>query len=227
MKKLSIILALLCGCFGAPAQPNHNFYDSALVRYIDSLPAEQPFDTSRPWQKWDIQLLYIVSDRDIYHLFGYTVSRQFKETDFSRYHILGEQRCNQCMTTCHHEDGQTACHRNRCNLKWVWSLRENSKAFDSIAITNLIPLPEGNVGQRSDTVIRAEAGFSDWYVTGFGDCHARFEYNLFADRWYPSIILIERNIYGGCRAAGRKEYLIRFPEQTGKKEFYKQTILVD
>lgn len=226
MKKLPVLLALLLFGYVAGAQPKHTFRDGALVRYIDSLPVSQPFDTAHPWQKWETPLLYIISDRDIYQLFGYGAFKQLRDLDFSRYHILGEQRCKQCMANCRHEDGQTACHRNRCNLVWVWSLRDNSKAFDSVQVS-VTDLPEAEERERPDGVVNTVPGFTYWYVSGFGDCHARFEYSLAADRYYPSLVLTEKNIYGGCRAAGRKDYLVRFKEQAGKTQFYKQTVLAE
>ena len=52
------------------------------------------------------------------------------------------------------------------------------------------------------------------------------QYAVFADKYYPSIVLKEWNYWGGCRAGGSKDYTISFKEPEGVLYKVKRTILM-
>ncbi|MBL7731027.1 MAG: hypothetical protein JNM88_07600 [Chitinophagaceae bacterium] len=221
------LLILLLVAQTATAQSWRLQKDSAKITIIEGLPAKQPFDTAKPWQTTTEEQVYIISDKDLYDYLGYATATKFKDVDFTTQHIIGEYVCRQCMNGCRHEEGQTACHRNRCQYGWVWWKRDNNKAFEEIPVTVLPGKDEHVLNGRlflDDTLILS-ADTTRWLTTGFGDCHATFEYRLVHDRYLGHLLLIEDNIYGGCRAASSKPYTILFALPAGTRKHYKRTIL--
>lgn len=218
-KFLSLLL-LLCGFSTSLAQVPYFEKDSAAVKIIPELSSDEPFDTAHPYKTRKDPYLYILSQHDIYDLFGYAEFNELAGFDFSHYHILGRQVCNQCDRVCRHQEGETNCHRNRCDKKWIWLKRENSRAFTLIpSATGLghtgTSLPDGRVSFPADTVIMLndDAGQAAWYTHSGGDCHARISFDVFTDNYYPVLLLRENNVYGGCRAGGFWDFTIRFNKQ--------------
>jgi hypothetical protein len=103
---MRLLIACLFLSIAAPAQIAAPAEDSSFVKIID-LPRSEPFDTARPWQKYNLPYYYIISDKDFYDLFGYEVTTKFREFDFANYHILGQQK----------------------NRQWIWTMRDNEIAF--------------------------------------------------------------------------------------------------
>lgn len=201
--------------------------DSAIVKEID-LPSKEPFDTARSYSRVHSSYVYIISDKDVYDLFGYDISMRFynNKFDFTNYHVLGELICRQCLETCRHDEGYRVCHRNACNKEWVWVVRDNQKAFTEIPATAM----PGHIGRDKhmfyDTVIIAKSDTARWYTTGHGDCFAHFKYAVVADKYHHALILKEWNYWGGCRAGGSKEYTITFKEPEAIVYKVKRTILM-
>jgi hypothetical protein len=44
--------------------------------------------------------------------------------DFARYELLLYAACPQCLAYCEHDSGKTSCHRNACNFREAWFVRE-------------------------------------------------------------------------------------------------------
>ncbi|MBI5857328.1 MAG: hypothetical protein HZB42_06730 [Sphingobacteriales bacterium] len=191
--------------------------DSAFIKEVDGLPAKEPFDTAHSYRQVVQPYIYIISGHDMYNLFGYDTFMKYRDFDFANNHILGSVQCRQCLMYCQHDEGQTACHRNRCSYGWIWLMRDNKKAFIEISST-IVPghVDADMTGQRKsfvgDTIIasRKDHSFSNWYTHGQGDCFATFKYNIYADKYHPILLLKERNYWGGCRAGGFWDFTISF-----------------
>ena len=151
---------------------------------------------------------------------------KYYQYNFSDYHILGEQKCKQCIEHCRHDEGRTECHRNACDKEWIWVVRDNKKAFTEIPVRTILGHDRNDVPRYNDTIITTAPDTSKWYTTGHGDCFARFTYAVFADKYHPSIVLKEWNYWGGCRAGGSKDYTISFKEPEGVLYKVKRTILM-
>lgn len=230
---MRLLSCLLLFCY--PASGQFTFYakDSSIVKEID-LPAKEPFDTSKAYYRETTPYIYISSDNDLYNYFGWQTASKYHEFDFKNYHIFGEQACRQCMEFCHHDAGQTACHRNKCDMEWIWVMRDNKKAFTEIPVS-ILPghiskdLPPNVRSFWGDTLIKSktDTAIAKWYTTGRGDCFARFEYRLYADKYHSALLLKEWNYWGGCRAGGRKDFTLSFSMPEGILYKFKNTILVD
>jgi len=227
-----LFIGLLC-CSTASGQAIFSGKDSSVIKIINDLPASEPFDTAHSYRKVNSPYVYIISDKDLYDIFGWPIPVKYEDFNFSDYHILGTLECKQCMLYCHHDEGQTNCHCNRCNKGWVWTMRDNKKAFTEIPVT-IMP---GHIGNKllskhhsfiGDTIIKAtpDNSMTQWYVTGHGDCMAHFNYSLFTDKYHPVLLLQERNYWGGCRAGGSRDYTISFIMSPGILYHTKNTILM-
>ena len=219
-----MLLALLICCNSVSAQTLLFSKDSAIVKEID-LPSVEPFDTSRSYFRVNTPHVYIISDKDVYDLFGYDILMKYYQFNFADYHILGEQKCIQCAKYCRHNEGDTYCHRNRCNKTWKWVIRDNKKAFTEIPSHGEPWYKRDDLPRYRDTVI-TERDSSKWYTTGHGDCFAKFKYAVVADKYHPVLILKEWNYWGGCRAGGSKPATIVYKEPGGILQKTKRTILV-
>lgn len=229
------LLFILLLCYSA-ASGQSTFFgkDSSIIKLIYDLPASEPFDTAHAYRKVNSPYVYIISDKDLYDNFGWPIPEQYREFNFGDYHILGTFECRQCLKYCHHDEGQTNCHRNRCNTGWVWMIRDNKKAFTEIPVktipghtgTNLSSNPGSFWG---DTIIKAvtDTNIVQWYTTGHGDCMAHFDYGLFTDKYHPVLLLKEWNHWGGCRAGGSKASTISFTMPPGILYRKKNTILME
>lgn len=207
--------------------------DSAFVKLIDDLPAKHPFDTSKSyWYKIKYEYLYIISDKDLYEVFGYNIATRYRNFGFETYHILGKEICKQCELYCHHDEGQRDCHRNVCNKEWTWIMRDNKRAFTEIPSKGNLPLTSEQTElikyKYSDTVLisNSDAGTATWITQSGGDCHATFKFGVFRDNYYQAIILKEWNYYGGCRAGGFWEFAINFPMPNGNFQTSKNVIFM-
>ena len=200
--------------------------DSAFVSTIE-LPSEEPFDTARSYFRVKTPYVFIISDKDLYNHFGYDVAMKFYKFNFADFHILGTLQCWQCLAGCNHDKGHRNCHRNACNLEWVWVKRDNKKAFTAIPSYTIPWHERKDVPMYNDTVITSSPDTSKWYTTGHGDCFARFKYAIVADKYYPVLILKEWNYWGGCRAGGSKQATIIFKKPEGILYKTKRTILVE
>lgn len=227
---MRILFGLLFCCGAVSAQ---TIKDSAFIKIIADLPAAEPFDTAHSYRRVNQPYVYIISDKDIYKNFGWQLSAKYREFDFSNYHILGRQACRQCLLYCRHDEDQTACHRNRCSIGWVWLMRENKKAFTEVSSVTLpghveAKLPEGRHSFFGDTIISSSAdSMTRWYTHGGGDCHARFEYSVSSDKYYPVLLLTERNFWGGCRAGGSWNFTVSFKVPPGILYHSKNIILME
>lgn len=208
--------------------------DSAFVRYQEGLPAAEPFDTTQRWEKADGPYQYIVSNNDLYDLFGYNHYVRFQDFDFKKYHILGMKACKKCLLACRSAGMSYACHADRCNYSWVWMVRENDKAFSLIpSLTResdkLDTLSFANRRNYRDTVLSGPGNEKRklWYTSAGGDCHAKFSYAILQDKYYPVVLMKEWNYYGGCRAGGSWEYTIQFNQPDKNRQYVKRTILMD
>ena len=208
--------------------------DSAFISLIGSLPGKEPFDSSRKWNQSTDPYLYILSDNDLYNLFGYAVMTRMKDFDFTHQHILGLRTCKQCFLFCRHDRGEKKCHRNAHYLQWIWLARDNGRAFSGLSsVTDSGHIDTEIPGQREewlqDTVLPrpSQPGQNAWYTQGGGDCHARISYTVHADRYYPVLLLKEWNEYGGCRAGGFWAFTISFPAPGKKVQYVKRTILLE
>ncbi|HMK25345.1 MAG TPA: hypothetical protein VK483_04885 [Chitinophagaceae bacterium] len=207
---MRLFFILLC-CSTASGQAIFAGKDSSVIKIIDDLPASEPFDTAHAYRKVNSPYVYIISDKDLYDIFGWPIPVKYEEFNFNDYHILG----------------------TRSNKGWVWMMRDNKKAFTEIPAT-AIP---GHVGNKppsklqifmGDTIIKTASATSmtQWYVTGHGDCMAHFDYSLFTDNYHPVLLLKERNYWGGCRAGGSRDYTISFSMPPGILYHTKNTILM-
>lgn len=207
--------------------------DSAFVRMIGGFPVSEPFDTSQQWKRVKGSYVYILSEKDLYEIFGIAITDPNRDVDFLHYHILGMRECRDCLF-CRHEEGRRDCHRNACSYRWVWRVRDNKKAFKEIpAIT--FPghvdavLPDGRNSFFRDTLLprKSDSTLTAWYTIGRGDCHARFSYLLQQDRYYPVLLLKELNYYGGCRAGGFRNFTVSFARPDGLFHFVKRTLFME
>lgn len=194
--------------------------DSAFIREV-ALPSISDKKV-RGWNAESGNYVYMFSYMDFYRLFDVdTFYYRYHDFDFSKYHILGLLACRQCLTVC--------CHRNAHEFEWVWTVRSNEKAFQQIPYT-MMPFPQQKQ-LYGDTVVMpaspADSGKVRWGTHGRGDCHARFRYELDADKYYPVTVLREYNYYGGCRAGGGKYSELKFSFVPGKTVYRKKTILMD
>ncbi|MEO5946409.1 MAG: hypothetical protein ABIP79_06295 [Chitinophagaceae bacterium] len=208
--------------------------DSAFIKVIDDLPTKEPFDTSKRYNSpIKDAYLYIISDKDIYALFGYSISSIYKDFDFKSYHILGKEICKQCEQHCNHDEGDRNCHRNSCNNEWVWLMRDNKKAFNEIPSQTKLDMTEEEAAtikyKYSDTVLlsNSDSVTATWLTHSGGDCHASFRFGIFQDNYYPAILLKEWNRYGGCRAGGFWQFAINFLMPAGNFQKSKNVILVE
>jgi hypothetical protein len=210
---MRLLICCLLLCSASSAQVIFPLTDSSIVKTID-LPATEPFDTSHSWHRVTGPYVYIISDKDIYDHFSYETTMKFYGFNFADYHILGTKKNNN---------------------EWVWIMRENKKAFSEVPVTTL-PGYEGHPGSKDrrlfymdDTLVKPVAGtdMAKWYTTGHGDCHAWFTYSLFTDKYYPVLLLKERNYWGGCRAGGSKSYTLSFSMPPGILYTLKNTILME
>ncbi|MEZ5034589.1 MAG: hypothetical protein R2796_06345 [Chitinophagaceae bacterium] len=203
--------------------------DSAFVSYVEDLPAT----IAKLSPKEKNSYIYLASVNDVYNYFGYELYMKFQKFDFNRFHILGSQKCKQCLAVCHHASVNKNCHRNVCQFEWVWLKRLNEKAFTIIAEQQVIPvsdkLKKAIQFNYNDTII-SNAGNSTkaiWVTHSGGDCHARFKHAIVKDNFYPIILLKEWNYYGGCRAGGQWDFAIEFSLPEGHYEYAKMEFLVD
>lgn len=232
MKVLFLLLCFISSIIHA--QVTYFSYDSAAVKLVETLPSKEPFDTAYKWRKAENAYIYIGSCDDVYDLFGYNVASQYKDFDFSSFHILGKSVCRQCEMYCDHHSGHTNCHRNRCQYSWVWAIRKNDQAF--------MEIPSGTdpgidtaffyskkIRTYHDTVISHPSDIkrSVWLTHSQGDCMARFTFAVFRDMYYPVLLLKEWNQYGGCRAARFEQFTISFETPPGINQFIKQVIRID
>ena len=209
---MRLLACLLLFYLPASAQNLFPEKDSSIVKFVD-LPSTEPFDTARAYDRVSGPYVYISSDHDIYRYFGYEIASKYRSINFTDYHILGKKGPD---------------------TKWVWMMRENKKAFTEIPVI----VSRGHIGpglgadHRSffgDTVIRAKivTDTSRWHTTGHGDCFARFTYAIYADNYYPALLMREWNHWGGCRAGGSWEYTLSFLKPAGIVYMMKNTILMD
>lgn len=208
--------------------------DSAALFILNSLPSREPFDSSQLSKTVKSPFIYLISQNDVYRLFGYTRYKEFAGFDFSNSHILGSFECRQCLRTCRHDQGDGACHRNRCRKEWVWRVRDNARAFAEIPSETRMENPDsarlnGRIFFGEDTLVNrvSDTRKTDWYTNAGGDCHARFTYAVYRDRYLPVLLLKEWNHYGGCRAAGYWNFTISFDRPEKEMVPVKATILVD
>lgn len=208
--------------------------DSSVVNTIAWLPSAEPFDTTRSFRKAEQKYIYIISDHDLYDLFGYNKTVDNRQFDFTNYHILGTQLCRQCLEYCSHNEGKTDCHRNICSYEWVWQMRDNKKAFTEIRSVTKDghvgnKLPKGRLDFFGDTIIigsTADRNHVQWYTHGRGDCHARFLYVVYLDKYYPVTLLKELNHWGGCRAGGNWAFTISFFLTRKVAQYSKNVVLM-
>lgn len=197
--------------------------DSSFVQKVN-LPVTIPAIINKINQEY----IYLTSDKDIYHLFGYDSMVNFRHFDFTNFHILGIKNCMQCKNQ--------QLHSPDCNKEWRWIKRQNSKAFtkiDTLFPTN-IPFIHANIHKTNfltDTIIQptssADSAIIQWHTTGHGDCHGWFTYDLLKDNFNPFILLKEWSHYGGCRAAGSRRTILYFKQLPNISCYYKTTILVE
>jgi len=189
------------------------FYkDSSIIKPITDLPTREPFDTTRTYNKMAKPFVYIISDKDMYDLFGYDLSIKYREFDFENYHILGLQK----------------------EKEWTWFMRENKKAFNEIPSMTLSGhlktyLPKDRNSFFGDTIINSTSDPTEalWFTHGHGDCFAKFKFSLFRDNYHPVLIMKEWNYWGGCRAGGSWDFTISFKKTEGILHYNKNIILVE
>jgi hypothetical protein len=184
--------------------------DSSVISIVGDLPSTEPFDTSRAYQKRKQRYVYILSGKDVYEIFGYSVSDKYQNFNFKDYHILGQQVTN----------------------KWTWQLRENKKAFVEVPSTTKFGwvgfrLANGTTSYLKDSLMQLISDSVQWATEGRGDCKAHFNYSVVRDKYYPTLLLIERNYWGGCRAGGSKAYTISFVMPRNILQYSKNTILMN
>lgn len=219
---MRILALFLLACTGTASSQDKTFInDSAYVRMI-GLP-----ETISRSVTLQAPYVYISSDNDLYDFFGYDTAMKHRDFDFAHFHIFGQYVCRQCLFTCNH---QMQCHRNRCQYSWVWTVRDNQKAFRRISAMQSPAGRDDLTGYR-DSVMQplkvADSGYARWYTHAGGDCHAYHTYQLFMDQFYPTMLMKEWNHYGGCRAGGFWVNMLKFIPPPEAKYFLKNTILVD
>jgi hypothetical protein len=229
--RLLFILLLCCGT--ASGQSIYSGKDSSFIKFIGNLPSSEPFDTAYAYRKVNSPFVYIISDKDLYENFGFELSEKFMDFNFSDYHILGTFQCKQCLMYCHHDQGQKNCHRNSCNIEWVWMMRDNKKAFTEIPAIVMPGHSGDDLSSKlhsfiGDTIIKSvpDTNMRQWYTTGHGDCMAHFDYSLFSDKYHPVLLLREMNYWGGCRAGGSRDYTISFTMPPDILYHTKNTVLM-
>ena len=47
--------------------------------------------------------------------------------DFSTQELVMYSACAQCLAFCNHDEGRTSCHRNACNFREAWFIREKKE----------------------------------------------------------------------------------------------------
>lgn len=218
MLRFAVLPVFLLITVMAPAQ-EILLKDSAFVNLVN-LPGKTKNPVTTPY-------VYLLSDHDVYDLFGYDTGTAYRHFDFEQYHILGMYACRQCTMNCVHEPGDknAACHRNRCVNGWIWLKRKNSIAFSSIPSVSL-RTTDRDYPYR-DTVIQtvSPADSAVWKVNVGGDCHARHVIKLYRDNAYPLVVMKEHNYYGGCRAGGFWQMTVRFMPPAGNWQYLHNTIL--
>jgi hypothetical protein len=223
---MRMLLCLLLFGGSVSAQPFYFAGDSAAVSTVD-LPGKEPFDTARAYLRAKNPYVYIISDKDLYDYFGHDAAMKFYHFNFADFHILGSWQCRQCALFCNHATGENNCHRNACKRGWVWVKRDNKKAFATIPYYSVSGHERKDLPMYHDTIVTASADTSRWYTTGHGDCFARYQYAIVADKYHPVIILKEWNYWGGCRAGGSKPATIVFKQPEGILYRIKRTILME
>lgn len=226
-------LILIISCFSTTITYGQSLLfanDSAYVRMID-LPDKEPFDTAHAYNRVKESYLYIISEKDLYDLFGYERATSMRGFNFAEQHILGQMICTFCFLHCKHgiEKDGTNCHRNRCSYAWKWTVRDNQKAF-ALVPASVLPGHNNDLftkNQFRDTMLINDESQARWYTSGGGDCHAKHVYELYSDKFYPNLLLKEFNHYGGCRAGGLFPFTILFTMPAGYWNKVKRTILVD
>lgn len=227
-----LICLILCSNV-AMAQSFGFTKDSAFVKVIDDLPTKEPFDSVKSYGSTVKETyLFILSDKDVYEIFGWSVSSRYRDFNFENYHILGKEICKQCEMYCKHSEGELNCHRNVCNNEWVWLMRNNIKAFTEIPSNTKLNLSEEENSvlqyRYTDTVLQSnsETGRATWLTHSGGDCHATFRFGIFRDNYFPAILLKEWNRNGGCRAGGFWKFAINFLMPVGNFQKSKKVLFV-
>lgn len=220
MNRWLLVLLFVTGTNILPAQSF--FGDSAYVRMANF---PQPDNQKIAERHRANDLVYLFSPMDVYNLFpADSVYLPYRNFDFEQYHILGRLVCQQCFWHCRHENGIIEpCHRNRCSYSWMWVVRSNKKAFDTLS--SRVTTTTKNFPGIYDTIVQpqktADSGLAHWYTTFIGDCHARFGYSVITDKYFPVTLLLETDEYGGCRAAKFLDMDISFTPRAGK-QFYRK-----
>ncbi|MCX6318082.1 MAG: hypothetical protein NTW29_12375 [Bacteroidetes bacterium] len=230
-----LFLSLLILSLATAAQNHLYSRDSSVIRKV-VLPADPIIKETANGPLSKADYIYLLSDHDVYNLFGYDSMKQFRNVDFSALHILGIRQCKQCLRVCNHDNGHKACHRNVCMKEWSWYMRRNQSAFAAIPVIS--PTAPTRIGgddmheyHLRDTIIQPtpgdKAGTARWQTSGMGDCHGSFSYELLQDRFHPVLLLKESSYYGGCRAAGGIHVSVVFKPVAGIQYYLKNTVLVE
>jgi hypothetical protein len=209
---MRFLFGFLLFCINASGQQGLFSKDSSVFKILYDLPLHEPFDTSRNYQKVDREYVYIISDSDLYKIFGYETSVKYQDFNFTDYHIFGQQ----------------------VKKDWIWQIRENKRAFNEVpSITTNgyagIKIAGGRSSYFEDTLMLPvnNKDTARWYTHGHGDCFAYFRYGVFHDKYHPVVLLKEWNYWGGCRAGGSKAYTISFTMPRNVVQYSKNTILMN
>lgn len=226
MNRCILLLALVIAGFHLPAQPLYR--DSAFIREAAFPRADNKLIAAR-YQVLDY--IYLFGIKDVSGVFpADSVYKAYRNFDFEQYHILGRYACAQCFLHCRHEEGvNNACHRNSCRYSWMWMVRSNKKAFDTLS--SKAEHTTKDFPGIYDTIVQPQtdtgAGLAHWFTTSIGDCHAQFEYALVTDKYFPVTLLLETSYYGGCRAARYDDMDISFKPRADKKIYRKGELTKD
>jgi hypothetical protein len=229
-----LFLSLLVLSISGSAQNHLYTTDSSVIREV-ALPASPIMKETSNGPLATADYIYLLSDHDIYNLFGYDSMKQYRDFNFTDFHILGIRQCKQCNRICKHYNGSKACHRNVCMKEWVWFMRRNNTAFQAVPVISpstpaRIGAPDEHAYHLRDTILSPASGdrlgHARWQTSAMGDCHGSFTYDLWKDQFHPVLLLIESSHYGGCRAAGSINVSVVFYPLPGIKYYLKNTVLV-
>jgi len=214
-----------------PETRNYYFLTSTVI--FDELHFKRLFD-----EEYEGQIPAV--DFKKFKLIGMGVCRECIEdiTDIKIVIILDDIQSNYYIAGCDKVNKET------CDRRQYWFLVEKGK-YPEIEFTPFILPPRFDLPYFAPSVvdnqqlldsiapgilINQKIDFEKYLIltrTSGGDCHASYQHEVSMDTLQKALKWKVYNIYGGCRGAGFKDFVIQVPKPPEDYEIIYETELVD